>query len=45
MAGDNYYGADPAVCEFFEKGWDKRIRAVAQPAFEEYIKRNNDGKE
>ena len=37
--GDNYYGVDPEVCEFFRNGWDKRIHEVAQPAFEAYIKR------
>jgi len=39
MAGDDYYGVDPSICEFFKNGWDKRIREVADPAFEEYIKR------
>ena len=45
MAGDNYYGVDPGVCEFFENGWDERIRVAAQPAYEKYIKRNGYGKE
>ena len=40
MAGDNYYGVDPGVCYFFKNGWEERIRAVAQPAFEEYLRRN-----
>ena len=39
MAGDDYYGVDPAICEFFKNGWDKRIHEIAQPAFDEYIKR------
>ena len=39
MAGDDYYGLDPTVCKFFESGWDKRIHEIAQPAFDEYIKR------
>ena len=39
MAGDDYYGVDPAVCDFFKNGWDKRIHEIAQPAFEAYIKR------
>ena len=39
MAGDDYYGVDPSICEFFKNGWDKRIREVADPAFAEYIKR------
>ena len=40
IAGDNYFGVDPDVCLFFKNGWDKRIREVAQPAFEAYIQRN-----
>ncbi len=39
LAGDNYYGPDPDSCAFFENGWDKRIREVAQPAFEAYLRR------
>lgn len=39
IAGDDYYGIDPSLCEFFENGWDQRIRDVAQPAFEAYQKR------
>ena len=39
MAGDNYYAADPENCHFFENGWEERITAAAQPAFEAYIKR------
>lgn len=40
MAGGNYYGVDPNACYFFKNGWEQRIRAVAQPAFEEYLRRN-----
>ena len=40
MAGDNYCGVDPNACYFFKNGWEERIRAAAQPAFDEYIKRN-----
>ncbi len=40
VAGDNYYGVDPQACYFFKNGWEDRIRAAAQPAFEAYIKRN-----
>ena len=40
IAGDDYYGIDPTLCEFFENGWDKRIRDAAQPSFEAYLKRN-----
>ena len=40
ITGDDYYGIDPYLCEFFENGWDQRIRDAAQPAFEAYIKRN-----
>ena len=39
MQGDNYYAADEENCFFFENGWEERITAAAQPAFEEYIKR------
>lgn len=35
----NYYGADPEACWFFRNGGEERIRAAAQPAFEEYLKR------
>lgn len=37
---DDYYGYDPLLCEFFENGYDERIRKAAEPAFLEYIKRN-----
>ena len=40
IAGNDYYGIDPALCAFFENGWDQRIRDAAQPAFEAYLKRN-----
>ena len=40
MKGDDYYGIDTDLCEFFENGWDERIRKAAEPAFREYIKRN-----
>ena len=40
MAGDNYYGVDPAACYFFKNGWEERIRAAAQPAFDAYIRRH-----
>ena len=43
MSGDNYYGADPGACYFFKNGWEERIRAAAQPAFDSYIKRNPPG--
>lgn len=43
LAGNDYYGIAPEVCLFFENGWDERIRAAAQPAFEAYIKRNPPG--
>ena len=39
LAGDNYYGVDPNACYFFKNGWEERIRAAAQPAFDAYIKR------
>lgn len=41
MDSGNYYGVDPDACYFFKNGWEERIRAAAQPAFEEYIKRQN----
>ncbi len=40
MKGDDYYGIDTDLCEFFENGWDERIRKAAEPAFQDYIKRN-----
>ena len=40
IAGDDYYGIDTSLCEFFENCWDQRIREIAQPAFEAYLKRN-----
>lgn len=39
MQGDNYYAADEECCYFFENGWEERITAAAQPAFEAYIRR------
>jgi radical SAM protein with 4Fe4S-binding SPASM domain len=39
LNGDNYYGVDPDACYFFKNGWEERIRAVAQLAFDVYIKR------
>ncbi len=47
IAGEDYYGMNPDLCEFFKNGWEREIRAVAQPAFEAYIKRcppKTDGK-
>lgn len=40
MAEGGYYGVDPNCCYYFKNGWEQRIRAVAQPAFEEYLRRN-----
>lgn len=40
MASGDYKGIDHEMCEFFEKGWDKKIRAVADPAFQAYLKRH-----
>ena len=40
LHGDNYYGVDPDACYFFKNSWEERIRAAAQPAFDEYIRRN-----
>ena len=40
LAGDNYYGADPNACYFFRNGWEERIRAAAEPAFEKYMLRS-----
>ena len=40
MASGDYNGIDPEQCEFFEKGWDKKIRAIAEPAFQDYLKRH-----
>lgn len=35
----DYYGFDSGLCRFFERGWDKRIRSVAEPAYEAYLAR------
>ena len=45
IAGNDYYGIDPALCAFFENGWDQRIWDAAQSAFEAYLKRNPPMKE
>ncbi len=37
---DDYYGIDREVCDFFEKGYDERIRKAAEGPFREYLKRN-----
>ncbi len=39
IAGEDYYGIDPELCEFFKNGWDRQIHEVTQPAFEAYLKR------
>ena len=44
MQGDDYFAVDKGLCEFFGNGWDEKIRASAEPAFREYIKRNPPGK-
>ena len=45
MAGDNYYGADPELCWFFEHDGEARITAAVGNTFEEYLKRNPPKKE
>lgn len=40
LAGDNYYGIDPALCEFFKNGWDQKIAKAAEPAFQAYLRRH-----
>ena len=40
MQGNDYLGIDKELCNFFENGWNERIRKAAEPAFQEYIKRN-----
>ena len=37
--GNGFYGIDPVQCAFFKSGWSERIRAVAQPALEQYLQR------
>ncbi len=32
---NDYYGIDPEVCEFFDKGYDERIRKAAEEPLEE----------
>lgn len=38
--GDNYYGASPSNCWFFEHDGEARITAAAQEAYEAYLRRN-----
>lgn len=38
---NDFYAIDRPQCEFFKNRWDERIRRAADPAFAEYIKRNN----
>ena len=40
LAGQDYYGIDPVLCEFFENGWDQKITEVAEPAFQAYLARH-----
>ena len=40
ISGDDYYGIDPEVCNFFESGYDERIKKAAEEPFKEYLKRN-----
>ena len=40
ISGNDYYGIDPQLCEFFEKGYNERLRKAAEKPFEEYLKRN-----
>ena len=40
MACDDYYGIDPDVCYFFERGWEDRIKKAVEEPFREYLKRN-----
>ncbi len=39
-ATGDFYAPDPDTCYFFKHGWEERIRAAAQPAFEDYLRRN-----
>lgn len=40
ICGNHYYDVDREACFFFKNGWEERIRAAAEPALEEYKKRN-----
>ena len=40
ISGNDYYGIDPQLCEFFEKGYNERLRKAAEEPFREYLKRN-----
>ena len=40
LAGGDYYSVDPEVCYFYKNGWEERIKAAAQPAYEDYLRRN-----
>lgn len=39
LQGNGYYGVDREACGFFRNGWEERIKTVAQPSYEKYIKR------
>lgn len=38
----DYYGIETDACQFFELGWNERIRKAAQPAFEKYWKKHKE---
>ena len=40
VAGDDYYGADPRACWFFEHDGEERIRRAAEGPFQAYLQRN-----
>ncbi len=40
MQGDDYYGIDEKLCEFYENGWEERLTKAAEEPFAAYLKRN-----
>ena len=40
LESNHYYGIAESLCRFFEGGWDEKIRAVAEPAYQEYLSRH-----
>ena len=37
---DDYYGIDKELCRFFEGGWEKKVAAIAEPAYQAYCRRH-----
>ena len=42
--GDDFYGIDTELCEFFSGNWDKKIADAAEPAYQAYCLRHPEQK-